>query len=175
MRMKLIFGLVLSLGMMAGAAMPTPEHTMPAPKAGSQEFEMVKGLAGTWKGTAQSGSEAVKEAAVEYKVTSNGSVVVETLFPGTPHEMVSIYHDDKNGKLTMTHYCALGNQPQLDLQKSEGGLLELGMSPANAIPSTEDHMDSLKLAIKDGELKQTWQCLQSGKPGEPTVIDVKKV
>jgi hypothetical protein len=42
---------------------------------------------------------------VEYRVTGAGSAVVETLFPGTPHEMVTVYHARK-GVLCMTHYCA---------------------------------------------------------------------
>ena len=48
------------------------------------------------------------------KVTAAGSAVHETIFPGTGHEMVSMYHAD--GKdLIMTHYCALGNQPRMKL------------------------------------------------------------
>ena len=46
------------------------------------------------------------------KVTAGGSVVHETLFPGQPQEMVSVY--TVNGPdLIMTHYCVLGNQPRM--------------------------------------------------------------
>jgi hypothetical protein len=55
--------------------------------------------------------------AVTYRVASGGSVVIETLFPGTGHEMVSVYHEDGED-LVMTHYCALGNQPRM---RAEGG------------------------------------------------------
>ena len=37
----------------------------------------------------------------DIQVTSGGSALVEKLSPGTPHEMVSVYHD-KDGELAMT-------------------------------------------------------------------------
>ena len=57
------------------------------------------------------------------KVTAGGSAVQETLFPGQPMEMVSVYHLDK-GDLVMTHYCVLGNQPRMKADPK---------SPANQI------------------------------------------
>ena len=83
------------------------------PYIGSADFQKLKELIGTWSGTHQMGEE-VSEAQVEYTVTSNGSAIIEKLFPGTPHEMISVYHD-KAGKLSMTHYCSFANQPQMDL------------------------------------------------------------
>ena len=48
---------------------------------------------------------------VEYRLTAGGSALVETLFPGASRgQMVSMYYDRK-GKLAMTHYCMLRNQP----------------------------------------------------------------
>jgi len=43
-------------------------------------------LSGDW--TLNGGDSSV---GVSYHVTAAGSAVVETLFPGTPHEMVSVY------------------------------------------------------------------------------------
>ena len=57
------------------------------------------------------------------KVTAGGSVVHETLFPGQPHEMVSVYTVD-GPDLIMTHYCVLGNQPRMKADPK---------SPANQI------------------------------------------
>ena len=48
---------------------------------------------------------------------SGGSVVMEVLFPGEPHEMRSMYHLDK-GDLIMTHYCSGGTQPHMRLSKT---------------------------------------------------------
>jgi hypothetical protein len=49
---------------------------------------------------------------VKYKLTSGGSTVEELLMPGTDHEMVTMIHPD-GADLLLTHYCMLGNQPQM--------------------------------------------------------------
>ena len=94
----------------------TADHNL-KPYVGSSELERLKSLTGIWKGTSAEEDGTKHDANVEYSVTSNGSVVVEKLFSGTPHEMISVYHD-VNGKLSMTHYCAIGNQPEMALTSS---------------------------------------------------------
>lgn len=87
------------------------------PYVGSPELELLKKLAGSWvMAGAREGQEGMPTAA-EYRVAANGSVVVERSFPDTPKEMISVYHD-RGGKLSMTHYCALANQPQMSLTSS---------------------------------------------------------
>ena len=89
--------------------------------AGQQGLDWFKSLAagadgfgGTWRGEMPSHDTPGKmdEVRMNYKVVANGTAVCETLFPGTPHEMVTMYHLD-NGVLTATHYCAMGNQPRM--------------------------------------------------------------
>ena len=53
-------------------------------------------------------------ARVEFRLAGNGSALVERLFPGTDHEMVSIYHL-VGSDLVLTHYCAMANQPRMKL------------------------------------------------------------
>lgn len=72
-------------------------------------FEALKALAGTWTGVfGEDGGTG--PCTITYKVTSSGSAVLETMFPGEPHEMVTLYHLDGE-ELVMTHYCAVGNRP----------------------------------------------------------------
>jgi len=78
-----------------------------------EAFALLKGLAGEWQGKAMDNDKG-PEIAVNYRITANGSVVLETLFPGSDHEMLTLYHLD-NGKLVLTHYCAMGNQPRMEL------------------------------------------------------------
>src|SRR5438045_3295890 len=80
----------------------------PAPHAG---LEKMKKLAGSWVEADKDGKPTEKVVSV-FKVIGGGSTVHETIFPGTPMEMVSVYHLDK-GELVMTHYCVLGNQPRM--------------------------------------------------------------
>jgi hypothetical protein len=78
-------------------------------------FEQMKALAGQWQGhvTTPDGPAA----AVVYELTANGSAVTEKLFPGTSHEMLSVYFMD--GKdLVLTHYCAMANQPRMKLVRA---------------------------------------------------------
>src|SRR5438046_5351727 len=84
------------------------------PHKGSAEFERMKSLAGTWKGKADMG-EGPMEFTVEYRLVAGGSAVEERIFAGSPKEMVTMYHDQK-GKLSLTHYCMLGNRPGMLLK-----------------------------------------------------------
>ena len=170
-----ILGMIVVLAMiLSGTGFAMEEHKMPVPKPGSEEFERMKSLAGVWKGTSETDGK-VEPAEIDYKVTSMGSAVVETLFPGTPHEMVSIYHDDENGKLTMTHYCAIGNRPQLDLKRSETDKMELELSSKSDLIAKQ-HMHALNLSFKGAnQITQSWTCFEDGKAHHTTAISVKKM
>src|SRR5438046_4656323 len=80
-------------------------------KAARPNLERLKKLAGTWVAADKDGKPTDQVVSV-IKVTAGGSAVQETLFPGQPQEMVSIYHKD-GADLVMTHYCMLGNQPRM--------------------------------------------------------------
>jgi hypothetical protein len=148
----------------------------PMPKQNySKELQRMKSLEGSWAGAKVDHGKS-ETAKVEYKVTSGGSAVVETLFPGTPSEMVSVYHDE-NGKLALTHYCMLGNQPHLELKKSEFKELDFDFAKDNTInPESEGHMHSLKLSFSGPDkITQRWIGMQNGKSMEPTVIKLERV
>src|SRR5262245_10645743 len=58
-------------------------------------FTRLKALAGEWNCAAhEPGHGGDKPLKINYRVTANGSAVMETLFPGTDHEMVTMYHLD---------------------------------------------------------------------------------
>ncbi|MFT3683694.1 MAG: hypothetical protein QM783_02010 [Phycisphaerales bacterium] len=85
---------------------------------GKQAFGWFKGLAGKngaesrWVAHSKDKDGKDHEMVVKYKVLSAGSTVCETIAPGTPYEMITVYHLDHD-KLTATHYCAAGNQPRM--------------------------------------------------------------
>lgn len=137
------------------------------PYVGSPELELLKELAGTW-GMAgeQEGQEGMTPAA-EYRVAANGSVVVERSFPDTPkEEMISVYYD-RGGKLVMTHYCALANQPQMSLTKSEEGVLTFELVKGSLDSEEMPHMNGVSIAFDGGdEMSQTWS--MSPGPGQET-------
>ena len=71
----------------------------------------IKKLEGSWYEADENG-DATEVKMSEYRVTAGGSVVIETLFPGQDHEMVSMYYMEGED-LMLTHYCVLGNHPKL--------------------------------------------------------------
>ncbi|MCC7014956.1 MAG: hypothetical protein IT454_20505 [Planctomycetes bacterium] len=105
MRSARLFPLLLSL---AACASVRSHATDPTANA---QFERLKSLSGEWVVLAQD-SDAPAGALVRYRVTSAGSAVVETLFADSPHEMVTVYTLDA-GRLALTHYCTLANQPRM--------------------------------------------------------------
>ncbi len=166
---------VLILGAASVWAGEMPEGWKPPVQ--SAELQRVKALEGTWTGENPGMDGKPHMMTVNYKLTSGGSAVVETLNPGGEHEMVSVYHD-VNGKLSMTHYCMLGNQPQLELKDSSTTTLSLGESAASeALLSGQSRMAQVILETPDpATLKQTWISKDaSGKPQkDPVVFTLKK-
>jgi hypothetical protein len=151
------------------------EECKPPPVKRSQEFERIKLLEGNWTGTTTKDGKT-ESVSVKYHVTSGGSAVVETLFPGTPHEMVSVYHDE-DGVLSMTHYCMLGNRPRLDLTSASPRELNFNFAEQNAInPKTEDHMHALNIAFIDNDnIIHNWSGYQKGEEGPPAVFKLKRM
>ena len=159
-----------------GAAASDEASYPAAPVAGSAEFERVKQLVGKWEGTSSSQMHGEESARVEYRLTSGGSAVVEILFPGTPQEMVSVY-TDRGGKLAMTHYCMLGNQPKLKLISSGEDRLELSLAADSDINTVaEPHMHALTLSF-DGpdQITQRWAFFEGGQEKDTTTLTLTRI
>lgn len=61
---------------------------------GSKDFERLKQIVGVWEGTSSMGEGGGdKNVTIEYRLTSGGSPILETLFAGTPHDMASVYYE----------------------------------------------------------------------------------
>jgi hypothetical protein len=160
--------------LMASAAALAGERS-PGPYSGSKEFERLKELAGVWEGTSNMSKEG-ERVKVEYRLSSGGSSIVETLFPGTPHEMVSVYFDNK-GQLTMTHYCALRNQPTMKLQKADARNLNFMFAGGTNIdPKKDAYMRSLTITFVDkNNIIEKWTSFKEGKEQETSVFELSRV
>lgn len=142
-----------------------------SPETAARQFEMLKGLTGTWVASGAEGSTPGAE--IRYEVTSAGHAVVETIFPGAPHEMVSVYHLD-NGRLVMTHYCAMGNQPFFTSEAgTDDGVIKLTCTGAHNTEShASPHMHEGVLTIGDGTLHAEWTMYENLERGGTVVIDL---
>lgn len=144
-------------------------------KAKPSQLEQLKRLAGEWAGKGTHG-EMTHEATVTYKVTSGGSAVVETLGPGSPHEMVTVFHQDGDD-LVLTHYCGLGNQPRMKAEKSKDAKkLVFKFAGAGNLKSDQDpHMHDLTIEfLSDDHIKTTWTFFKDGKADSTAVFDLKR-
>ena len=105
-------------------------------------------------------------ARVEFRLAGNGSALVERLFPGTDHEMVSIYHM-VGSDLVLTHYCAMANQPRMKLVAGgKGGDLAFEFAGGdNVDPATTLHMHAGRFTVTGADSYEAdWQVYGQGKP-----------
>jgi len=86
------------------------------PVKATDAFAHLKALAGTWNGHAMTPDGP--PASVSYRLTAGGTAVMETLFGGTEHEMLTIYTVNGND-VVATHFCAAGNQPVMKLDTTQ--------------------------------------------------------
>ncbi len=174
MSFTIIFFLGLTLGHLTAIA--EGEKNMGAPITHSKDFERMKGLVGVWEGTADMG-KGPQTVRATYELTSAGNAIVEKLFAGTSHEMVTVYHDYM-GKLAMTHYCSLGNQPHMELMNASENTMEFILSQKTSGISSvqETHMHALKITF-DGKdaITHTWTLYEQGKKKSDVMIKLVRV
>lgn len=142
---------------------------MPAYK-GSAAFEKMKSLVGKWEGE----SPMMGKMKTEFRLIAGDSVVEERFAAGTPMEMLSVYHD-VNGKLTMTHYCMLRNQPRMKLVKTTADSLTFDLAPTPGLnPAKERHMHGATYTFIDANHFKlegvSWENGKSTPCGPPVIF-----
>jgi hypothetical protein len=170
---RTVFQAFMVLGLTA-ALLPAGDKPTPAADTSRcPAFEQFKRLAGDWAGKEQ-GKDG-HEIHVRYKVTAAGSAVVETILPGTEHEMVSVIHPD-GADLVLTHYCMLGNQPQMKATAPVGGTVEFKFVRATNLKSEKAmYMHDATFTFVDADtLRTDWTHFNDGKPSGQVVFDLKR-
>lgn len=142
------------------------------PRSAQPSLETIKQLAGEWVELDEAG-KPTETVVARYKVTAAGSAVLEILFPGTEHEMVSVYH--QQGKdLVMTHYCMLGNQPfmKATFGKSKNQLV---FECQNIDKQGENHMHEGVVTFVDSDhLRSEWRAFEQGKNTHVASFQLKR-
>jgi hypothetical protein len=178
MRRFLACGLVVTLLVTVSAASygggePGAEFPAPPSNAG---LEKMKKLAGTWLAADKEGKPTDQVVSI-IKVTAGGSAVHETLFPGQPHEMVSIYTAD-GPDLIMTHYCVLGNQPRMkaDPNSPPNQIVFRFAGGTNLNPAKDRHMHEATLTIVgDDRIEVCGTGWENGAPAKGMCCGLKLV
>jgi hypothetical protein len=162
-RMAGLAVLVLARGALAAPAPPAAATT--GTRTASPALDRFKALAGDW--VAAEDGEMMKKGdlVARYAVTANGSAVVETVFPGRPHEMVTVYHAD-GPDLVLTHYCMEGNQPRMRARGAASSRFEFAYDGGTNIdPARDRHMHSATVSLLGpDELRSEWNEIAEGKP-----------
>jgi hypothetical protein len=147
--------------------------TSPAPAeevSATAVFERLKSLAGVWRGgPVGEGKEAEAETAGEvvheFRISAAGTVVMETMFRGTDHEMINMYHVDGDD-LVLTHYCAEGNQPTMRLDRKNSTTDKLVFDFAggtNLDPAVDQHIHAAEVTLLDADrIKSAWKPYAGG-------------
>lgn len=167
--------ILLLLILIAASTVTAPARGDSAPTQAQAAFARLKSLTGVWQGRVGD-REKGPEATVIYQTTAAGNTVMETLFPGTRHEMVTMYYVD-NGKLVLTHYCAAGNQPQMALtKKSSADALDFNFIGGANIRSRRDgHMHSARIRfIAPDALESEWDYFENGKLSDTKKFFLKR-
>ncbi len=135
-------------------------------------FGKLQSMEGTWDATAEQvagepmpGEEQQWVGQHEFRVSAAGTVVMETMGPGTDHEMINMYHMDGED-LVLTHYCAGGNQPtmKLDREMLAAGKTHFAFTGGTNLDAEADHhIHSTMLSWQeDGSLVEAWSAWGGG-------------
>ncbi len=121
------------------------------PTPTNAQLEKMKSLVGTWVAADKEGKPTDQVVSI-IKTTAGGSAVHETIFPGQPMEMVSVYTAD-GANLLMTHYCVLGNQPRMkaDANSPVNQIRFEFAGGSNLDPKKDKHMHAATLTIVDAD------------------------
>lgn len=142
--------------------------------AAEAAFGLFKKLAGTWKGQAKVDGTEV-ESTVTYKLTAAGSAVMETMAPGEPHEMVTMYH--LNGaSLELVHYCAAMNQPRMRMKPGKDPKVVSFefVSGTNMKPSDMHMHRATYRFLSDDHIVGEWESFMGGKPAGKVQFDMHR-
>jgi len=144
---------------------------VPAVVAGNADFERMLALEGEWVELGEDGKPGDHVVSV-WQVTAGGTAVMETLHPGSEHEMLTLYHPSGD-RLALTHYCPMGNQPRMEAA-ADGGTIDFKCAGGDNIP-TEDtpHMHAMSLKIVDeNHVIATWSHHEGGREDHSMTLDL---
>ncbi len=140
-------------------------------------FEKLKAMRGEWTIEGDACKDMPKNAKIVYKVVAGGSVVMETTFPGTKMEMISMYHRDGK-RLVMTHYCMAKNQPRFQgaIDPKTGDLVLHFVGGTNLDVKKDMHVHNGRIRFESADrVTSSWAFWAGGKQQGVTKFTLKRV
>jgi hypothetical protein len=168
MRTIVALGLAVLLTNAVARAADKPNGYTPA-----SAFAALETLAGNW--TNEKTPQA--EPGMIIRTTGAGSAVMVTFFPGTAMEMLSVFHLDGPDRLVHTHYCALQNQPTMELVNCDRpGVMRFEfVSGTNMDVEKDMHSHNTEIQIlDDGTFKVLVEGWDEGKPSQTQAFTMQR-
>lgn len=142
-----------------------------------KQFAKLKTLVGDWVTVDEEGNPT-DEVASRISITAGGSAIMDIEFPGTDHEMITLYHLDGDD-LILAHYCVMQNQPQMKAVPSEDLskiVFKCTTKGTNMKSENDAHMHEGTFAFVDeNHLKSTWNMLTDGVVTYVAAFDLVRV
>jgi hypothetical protein len=162
---------LLTIALLAAAVSARAEEK--ATSVNAQRFEALKKLAGDWVKVGKDG-KPTDQVVSSIRVTSGGSAIQETLFPGSDKEMVTMYTLD-GADLILTHYCMLGNQPRLRAEpgKDVNSIVFKFVSATNLKSKDDHHMNHATITLEGKDrFKAVWSSCKESKPCHEVTLEL---
>ncbi|HXA67303.1 MAG TPA: hypothetical protein VNV82_19245 [Bryobacteraceae bacterium] len=159
--MKTQFLLITAL-IAASAALQAADSKSNPPSNADASFARLKTLVGEWEANTSSG-----KVHLSYELVSGDTALLERASSETMPSMVTLYYVD-GGRLLLTHYCMIGNQPRMQAKalNPDTGELDFQFLDATNLPNPgAGHMHNAKLRIVDNShVVSEWQFYENGQP-----------
>jgi hypothetical protein len=125
-------------------------------------FKNLSSLVGEWKGMQNS-----QEITLTYRLTADGSVLMEEFRPAKGAAMMTMFSVDGD-HLIATHYCSAGNQPQMTTKtivEPQSGTFVFSVVRVTGMATPEDwHNTGLEVLLKDKDhFTQKWSYSYRGR------------
>jgi hypothetical protein len=119
----------------------------PARPDAAAALESLSALGGEWEGKMRSG----RFVRLSYRLVANDSVLVEAFTTASNRETLTLFHRDGE-RVLATHYCALRNQPRLELREAgPDGRLVFEFVDATNLAAAASHLRRLEMQIVDAD------------------------
>ena len=153
--------------------------TLSAAASAEQEAGLMEKLAklqGDWIMLDENGEETDMIGST-FKLTAAGSALVEVMAPGQAdgYEMVNMYHADGE-RVLMTHYCAAGNQPRMEVQATDkANVFRLQFESITNLASPDaEHMHHAEYIFSgDDRLTTRWWSMKDGNINEQDHVTIE--
>lgn len=160
---------LLVAGMVAlSGAVTGDEPAAPKPS----KLDPLKRLVGEWVQVGEDG-KPTDVVMARSRLTAGGSAILEELFPGSDHEMVTLYHLDGD-EVVLTHYCVMGNAPRMKLQKGSTAdkWTFVCDGKGSNMKESDPHMHQGTITfLSDDRFQSEWTMQKDGKPDHSAKFD----